>query len=374
MARISIFTHNLAGGGAERMVVNLARGFSEEGHSVEIVLSSAVGPFIEKVPDPVRVHDLGAPRVRGFPVLGSLYPLIRYLRSTEPDVLLSLLSGPNVIAVLATRVANVGNSVIVSERSHLSSAVQGSETVTIKLLPILVQTAYPYADGIVPISEGVASDLTETCSLDRDWMDVIYNPVVTPELFELAEETVDHPWFSNEDFSVVIGVGRLTLAKDFPTLLRAFSQVRVDQEAKLVILGQGDERSTIDEQAASLGIEDDIWLPGFVENPFKYVSRADVFALSSAWEGFGNVLVESLACGTPVVSTDCPSGPAEILEDGRYGPLVHVGDDDALAEAIRNVLDDPIDSDLLRKRASDFTYDQIANQYLDVLLSSESKE
>ncbi|NLO89188.1 MAG: glycosyltransferase, partial [Clostridia bacterium] len=189
--------------------------------------------------------------------------------------------------------------------------------------------------AVVAVSQGVADDLVKTTGLMRELIKVIYNPIVTPELLEKAKESIGHPWFKPGQPPVILSAGRLTAAKDFPTLIHAFARVRAERLARLMILGEGEERPNLESLVRELGLESDVSMPEFVENPYAYMARAAVFVLSSAWEGFGNVLVEAMAVGTPVVSTDCPSGPAEILEGGKWGKLVPVGDVEKLAKALK---------------------------------------
>jgi glycosyltransferase involved in cell wall biosynthesis len=205
-------------------------------------------------------------------------------------------------------------------------------------------------------------------------MTTIYNPVVTAELFKMAREVPDHPWFESGAPPVVLGVGRLARQKDFPTLLQAFARLRSERPVRLMILGQANnQRTTVERQAelralaGKLGVADEVALPGFVHNPYAYMAHAAVFVLSSRFEGLPTVLIEALACGLPVVSTDCPNGPAEILENGKYGALVPVGDAFALAKAISATLDAPPDRGQLRTRALVFTVDQAVEKYEKVL-------
>jgi len=243
-----------------------------------------------------------------------------------------------------------------------------------RFLPPLIRGVYPWADAIVAVSNGVADDLSSTAGIARKRITTIYNPVVTPGLQEKARATLNHPWFAPGSPPVVLGVGRLAAEKDFPTLLKAFARVRAVRKARLMILGEGRERATLEALAHELGVATDVELPGFVDNPFAYMARAAVFVLSAVWEGFGNVVVEAMACGCPVVSTDCPSGPAEIMDGGAYGSLVPVGDDAALAKAILSVLETPPDLERLRARAALFSVDRAADQYLEVLCRSEGIE
>lgn len=365
--RIALFLPNLAGGGAERMFLHLSRGFVEQGYDTDLVLSRMEGPYLEEVPDSVRVVELDAGKMPGYGALGSVRPLREYLNKTCPSALLSAMARVNVVAILAAHLARTSPRVVVSERNHLSSYVAQTDEFGIRSLPWLVRLAYPHADEIIPISEGVADDLTTTANLDRDRMSVIYNPVVTPEITAKASKPIDHEWFRDPNLEVVLGVGSLSTQKDFPTLVRAVARVREELDTKLVVLGEGNQRETVRKAAESAEITDHVHLPGFKPNPYAYMAQADLFALSSRWEGFGNVLVEAMACGTPVVSTDCPSGPAEILCDGEFGPLVQVGREDELADAILATIDNPPSSERLRRRADDFSYKIISKKYIRVL-------
>jgi glycosyltransferase involved in cell wall biosynthesis len=236
-------------------------------------------------------------------------------------------------------------------------------------LPEIVRRTYPRADGIVAVSRGVADDLVTCAGLPADRVLAIPNPIVTPALLRRAEEPPPHPWLLPCNPPVVLAAGRLHPQKDFPTLLRGFAEARRLRPAlRLVLLGEGAERPVLARLAQELGIEEAIFLPGHVDNPYAYMSRAAVFALSSVYEGLPTVLIEALACGAPVVSTDCPSGPAEILENGRFGRLVPVGDWSALAAGILAALDAPDDREARRRRGLDFTSEAVARRYLPVLL------
>ena len=237
-----------------------------------------------------------------------------------------------------------------------------------------MRRGYAAADAVVAVSDGVADDLAALAQLPRGRVRTIHNPVVGPDLARLAAETVEHPWFRAGGPPVVLSVGRLTVQKDHPTLLRAFARLRATRPARLVLLGGAARPERTAEWlaglrglAASLGVAGDVDLPGFVANPYPYMARSALFVLSSAWEGFANVLVEAMACGCPVVSTDCPSGPAEILDRGRYGPLVPVGDAEGLAGAMARVLDGQPDPAGPGRRAGKFTVGRAADAYLEVL-------
>ena len=359
---ICFFLPSLNAGGAERVMLNLARAFAERGLHVDMVLPKADGPYLAQVPQTVRVVDLQAPRV-----LASLPALVRYLRRERPAVLLSATDHANVVVLWARRLARVPDRVVVSVHSTLSITAQHAPQMRGRVMPFFVRRFYPWADKVVAVSKGVAEDLIECTGLPRERIQVIYNPVVTPEINSLAESPLDHPWFVSGKVPVVLGVGRLAAEKDFPTLIRAFARARKQRGARLVILGEGEERPNLEALIRELGLGADVALPGFVDNPYAYMARAAVFVLSSAWEGFGNVLVEAMAVGTPVVSTDCPGGPAEILDGGKYGSLVPVGDVAALAGAVSAALDKTHRAERLKRRAKEFSLERITRQYMEVL-------
>jgi glycosyltransferase involved in cell wall biosynthesis len=334
--RLAIFLPSLAGGGAEKSMLRLAAGIAQRGHPVDLVLSQAQGPYriyLPALPGLVRVVDFGTPRV-----LLSLPALTRYLRRTQPYALLSTLDYANIVALWARRLAGAPARVAVNEQNTISLTSQHSPQRRQRIVPTLVRLFYPWASSIIGNSRGVAEDLARITGLPRDRIQIIYNPVVTSELAEKVKASPDHPWFDNGQIPVVLAVGRLTAQKDFPTLLRAFAEVRRVQPVRLVILGEGPDRPMLEALIRELGMAADVQLPGFVENPYAYMSRASVYVMSSRWEGLPTVLIEALYCGAPVVSTDCPSGPREILADGRYGCLAPLQDPAALAGRITMAL------------------------------------
>jgi len=341
--------------------VNLMQAITERGYPVDLVLVAAEGVFPDQLPPEVRVVDLHAPRV-----LRSIGPLARYLRRERPRVLVSSMGHANLIALWAWRMAGRVTPIIVTEHNTLSQEASRNRSPSGRVWPYLLGTFYPWAARIVAVSRGAADDLARTSGLPRDRIDVIYNPVITPSMLSLIQQVPDHPWFVPGQPPVVLGAGRLTPQKDFRTLLRAFAEVRRRRAARLLILGDGEERSALEALVRELDITSDVMLPGFQENALGYMAGAAVFALSSAWEGLPTVLIEALAAGTHVVSTDCPSGPREILQDGRLGRLVPVGDVVALSAAILEALDTPRRAAPLQALAP-FTRDAAVDNYLRLI-------
>ena len=327
--KLAIFLPSLSGGGAERSMLNLAHGVAERGYPVDLVLAQAKGPYMSLVHKDVRIVDLKASRV-----LASLLALARYLRKEQPKALISALNYANVVAVWARRLARVPTKILVNEQNTVSKSAFNSVRRRQRLVPYFMKYFYPWADYIIGNSKGVAEDLSEVTGLPRQRIDILYNPVVTPEVEEKVHAALHHPWFEPGQLPVILAVGRLTKQKDFPTLIRAFAQVLTNRPARLMILGEGIDRPMLEALVKELGLEDHISLPGFVENPYAYMKRAALYVLSSRWEGLPTVLIEALYCGRPIIATDCPSGPREILAGGQHGVLVPVGDVAALSQAI----------------------------------------
>jgi len=361
--RIALFLPSMRGGGAERVMNLLSCALAERGYSVDLILVMAEGPYLAQVPQSVRVINLKASRV-----IKSLPSLIKYLRSEKPVSMLSALNNANIVALWARSLARVNTRVICSIHNNLSLSLKHSKIKRVQLFPSLIHHFYPLADAIIAVSTGVADDFSKKTRLPRENIKIIYNPVVTPDLYIKSRDVLKHPWFASSNVPVILGVGRLTAQKDFPTLIKAFMYLCKKRPLRLMILGEGEERISLENMVRSFGLESNVSLPGFVDNPFPYMRQASVFVLSSKWEGFGNVLVEAMACGTAVVSTNCPSGPSEILQNGKYGPLVPVEDAELLAKGIQTVLDLPPDPKELCSRATDFSLNDITDKYLKVML------
>ncbi len=361
--RVALFTGSMRGGGAERVMLTLAAGFAERGVDVDLVLVKAEGEYLDMAPEGVRVVDLDSRRT-----LTAVPRFLRYVRRERPVALLSTLLTTDLAALLAKVVYGRRLRVVVRQATMFSAAfdLEGART---RQFMRLARLLMPRADAIVAVSEGAALDLRARVPRAAGKIVTIHNPVVGPGLAEQAAEAVEHPWFGDGE-PVVLAAGRMSAEKDYPTLLRAFAEVARSRPARLVILGQGPEREGLLELAARLGIGERFDLPGFDVNPFRYMARASAFVLSSRYEGFPNVLAQAMACGAPVVSTDCRSGPSEMLEGGKWGRLVPVGDWRAMARAIEATLDDPMPAEALRARASVYSMEASVERYLEVLLGS----
>ncbi|HYC31549.1 MAG TPA: glycosyltransferase [Gemmatimonadales bacterium] len=361
---IAFFLPTVRGGGAQRVVVNLIQGLVDRRRPVDLVLATRTGVFLDQIPPEVRIVDLRAGRL-----IRSLVPLTRYLKRERPRVVVSSMSHANLIALWAARLAGTGTPVVATVHNTMSQSTQGLGRLGGVLEPRLLRAFYPWASSIVAVSEGAADDLARTSGLRRERVSVVYNPVITPEMMAMAARRPDHPWLAPGAPPVILGVGRLTAQKDFPNLIRAFAALRARREARLIILGEGEDRPLLEALIASLGVAHDVSLPGFRPDAMAYMASSALFALSSAWEGLPTVLIEAMAAGARVVSTDCPSGPREILQNGRLGRLVPVGDSGALAEAMERTLAEaalPVPAEAL----TPYTRDAAVDNYLRLIESA----
>lgn len=363
---ICILVYSLRGYGSERVALNLAQGFLKKGLKVDFVIIEFGGEFIKMVPQEAKTIELGVADLKSSSTWKKIRALVKYLRQERPTALVSIYDTIN-LATWAKILAGVSTKIFVDVQNTLSNEFTGNRG---KLKSCLVRLSYPWSDGVIASSQGVAKDLTVFAGISSADISVIYNPVVTPEIFEKAEEPIHHSWFALGELPVILGVGRLSEQKDFSALIKAFAIVRKHRASRLVILGEGLLRTQLEDLVKELGLQQDVGLLGYTENPYAYMAKASVFVLSSKFEGFGNVIVEAMAFGTPIVATDCPSGPSEILDDGKYGRLVAVGNINTLAEAIVETLDKSDRSpeyNTLKSRATEFSVDLIADRYLKVL-------
>jgi len=358
---IAIVLPNLHAGGAERVAIALMHGFRAAGHRVEFVLMQAEGALLEEVPADVRVIDLKATRVRS-----AIRPLIRYFRNTPPRAAQVSMWPLTVGALIAAKVTRASTRVVVSDHTTVSKHL-AAQPVTRRLLGWSVRLFYPWAAARVSVANGVADDFARLSGLPRESFTVIYNPVDGPPDRADPSSHIDDLWGDADDR--IITVGSLKAEKNHRLLLRSFARLRPQGAAKLMIVGSGSLDGELKRLAASLGIADDVIFTGFVAQPWAHYLSADLFVLSSDHEGYPLVLIEAMRCGLRVVSTDCDNGPREILDGGKYGTLVPVGDEAALAAAMAQALDEPHSAEGVTRRADDLSGAEPMNQYLEMMLT-----
>jgi glycosyltransferase involved in cell wall biosynthesis len=365
--KIGIFVSFSGEGGVERMILNLCKGLVHLGCQVDLLpIKSHSEHLSNQLPTGIKVYKIGTNHT-----LSSLPALIRYLKTECPDALLAAKDRANQIAILAKAISGVSTRIVVRMGTTVSAALAGKSRIRKLAWYLPMRLLYRRADDIIAVSHGVAIDLARISGVKHSAMKVVQNPVISNQIFNWAREPVFHPWLNEPGEPVILGIGRLTRQKDFPTLIRAFSQVRKILNCRLIILGEGKDRKIIENLAKKCAVETTVDLPGFVDNPYAYLSRASLFVLSSAWEGSPNVLTEALALGVPSVSTDCPSGPREILQNGMIGQLVPVGNPHSMAKAIQETLSNPPGKILLQSAIREYTVESSSKRYLDVLLNKD---
>lgn len=363
---IAILLPTLACGGTERVVINLIKGLTALNMPVELVLARAEGDFLSDVPAGVKVVDLKTDfgfNIRDKANLKLVSSLVNYFRKSKPDVVLSNLYTFNVLGAIAQKLSGISTNLILVEHNPIFNRDYKPG----RLITTLMSWFYPKVK-VVAVSNGVAQALETNLKLKPGSVKVIYNPVIDQRLRQQANAPLEHSWFQPHQPPVFLAVGRLHLQKNYPLLIRAFALVRQQRPAHLIILGDGEEiQKQLEALIEQLGIGADVSLAGYVANPYAYMSRADIVVLSSRWEGLPTVLIEAMACGCQLVSTDCPYGPEEILAGGKYGRLAPVDDVPALALAMQQAIDAPINPEELRQRAENFSLEQAVEEYRKVM-------
>ncbi len=365
---VSFVIPSLTTGGAEQVTVNIANGLADRGYDVELLLSRVEGELQTQLTSKVEVVSLPPSMGQVFGIATHIPALVHYLRKRQPAALFCHLTHTNVACLVADRIAATDTVVVPTE--HLAFGVPKEPTLKSRIAQWLVPRIYPSAERIVAVSEGVAESIVERTAVGRETISVLYNPVDVKTVRRRAREPVDHEWFADGTVAVALFVGRIEQQKDLETWLRTFRRVYDrNPNARAVVVGEGSRRESVQSSAARMGLADVVSMPGYVNNPYGYMSRADVFLLSSRYEGLPTVLIEALACGCPVVATDCPSGPREILADGTYGRLAPVGDDASLAEAVVETLRNPPRENELRERADEFAPEAVLDGYEQFILT-----
>ncbi|MBC2732961.1 MAG: glycosyltransferase [Desulfobacteraceae bacterium] len=360
--KTALFIPTMDGGGAERVMMLLAKEFSYRGHEVDLIVARAVGPYLKQMPPNVRLVDLKSTKP-----LTAIPALIRYLRKERPSSVLSSLFNANIALLIAKKISGIPVRCVVREANTISYDLRVSRSISAPITAGVIRRCYAWADVVVSLSYGAADDLTATTRFPRNKIKVIYNPIDIKMIHKKANEESTHPWLIDRDIPTILGIGRFCEQKDFSTLIRAFSIVVKYKNAKLIILGDGELRSQLEALVHALNLSDKVELPGFIDNPYQYLSRSSVFVLSSRWEGLGNVLIEALACDVPIIATNCPCGPGEVLQNGKYGRLVPVGDTQALSSEILRVIDDDILRFNKTEALSRFDINNITERFIEVL-------
>lgn len=356
---ITLILPSLRGGGAERVASNLAKGFLARGIHVEMLLLQEKGAMFNQLDNAVQVTFYDRPRV-----LRSLFDLRDYFVQNKPDVVISFLNQTNLVTLLAHKLASSQIPLLLTVHSDISRNIQDSlkERIIIYLSSLFTHRAA----RIIGVSDGVTDSIRR--HLKTNNAETIYNPIDFETIEQKSQGKSPHPWFGQNETPVIVSAGRFVTAKGFDTLIRAFHKLRSKLSAKLIILGEGSLRPDLEALIAEFGLQDDVDLPGYVDNPYIYFSHADLFVMSSRYEGLPSVLIEAMACGLPVIATDCKSGPREILLDGELAPLVPVDDPSAFAEAMARALTEKsINTQATKARAQDFSIENSVDHFLRII-------
>ncbi|MEN8212734.1 MAG: glycosyltransferase [Pseudomonadota bacterium] len=357
---VCLYFPSYGDGGVERMTANLASGLAEAGVKVDFIINHQAAPYLSGLEYSV---NFVTPPDNSSQHLGWL---VDYLNTSQPDVLMTVKDAAGIMAIRAKKRSRAESRIIVRTGTALLSRFGHRGTGVVKrwLKSRKLKRYYQQADGHIAVAFGSRQELHQLIGIPEEAIIVIKNPVITPSLLKLQHETLDHPWFAPSGKSLVMGMGGFRQQKDFTTLIRAFALLHQSRPCRLLLLGKGRQQQRLIQLCRELGIEEDVMFPGFTDNPYPWLKRADLFVLSSLWEGSPNVLTEALASGTPVVATDCQSGPREILQDGKYGELVPLSDPQRMSEAMARTLDHPLNSEQLVEAASEYTLEASTRSYI----------
>lgn len=357
---VCLYFPSYGDGGVERMTANLASGLAETGVTVDFIVNHQTAPYLSGLENKVNFITPLDNKSQDLPWL------VNYLNTSQPDVLMTVKDAAGIMAIRAKKRSRAGTRIIVRTGTALLSRLGHRGTGFVKrwLKTRKLRRYYQQADGHIAVALGSRQELHELIEIPEESIIVIKNPVITPSLLKLQHEAIDHPWFAPSGKPLIMGMGGFRQQKDFSTLIRAFALLHQSRPCQLLLLGKGRQEKRLLQLCRELGIEDDVLFPGFTDNPYPWLKRADLFVLSSLWEGSPNVLTEALALGTPVVATDCQSGPREILQDGKYGELVPLGEPQTMGEAMARTLDNPLGSERLEEAAREYTLEASTRSYI----------
>jgi len=360
---IVLFIPSLRCGGAEKVFINLAEGLQQYNVKPIFFIADASGPFLKNIENKFSIINCNVKHVyQALPYLCS------FIKRYNIPYLLSAMDHTNIISILAQKLVFANTKIFITIHSSLSQRLNNQSTNKERLLFKLTPFFYKYANGIIAVSHGVAMDLVRHTKMPRNKISVIYNPVISTDIYKLSNESTQHPWLKDkEKIPIAIGLGRLVPEKNFSSLIKAIYRVNKVVKCRLILLGDGEERENLIALIDRMGLNDLVSLPGYVSNPYAYIRRASVFVLSSIREGLPTALIEALALGVPVVSTNCPNGPAEILANGRYGILVPVDDIEKMSASIIEILTKRMNFFIPKDWIEQFTIDKVTQSYLKLM-------
>jgi len=368
--KVTLFSPDLDGGGAERITLYIANYLAKKGVEVNLILGQAKGPYLALLDSEIKLIDLNLSDKHV--TLKSLFKLIKHINKEKPDVVFSTLFRANIILSLAKKISKHKPRVVLRHPNMLFPNRKGKESIKGWAIKRMAIKAAEHSDATIVTSRAMNEELYKHISKAvRSKIRIIPNPVPIEEIRKKSKHPIEHSLFFNSDIPTILAVGRFVEQKNFEMLIKAFSMVSKRKNAQLLILGEGPLRAELENLIFQLGLSNTVHLPGFVDNPYAYMGRSSLFVLSSKWEGFPNVLVEAIACGLPVISTNCSGGSREILENGKWGKLVPVNDKDALAEAMLDSLKEK-NYPAVENRAFSFSMENILGKYIELFFPSKN--
>lgn len=365
-ARLAVIIPSLAGGGMERMRIHLIKEWIRQGINIDLVVARRKGPLCDLIPEEVQIFETAGNNSLLFP-----FGLVHYLKKRKPTHILSAANDINAITLLAVKLMGLKSPTVISVHNHLSSELRmekGIKKVKLQIAVWMLRRLIHSSQGVISISKGVEEDLKLQLNLKSSRSHVVYNPVITSETRNLLKEPLNNSPVP-EGVKWILFAGRFVHAKGLDILISAFAQMINDTNAHLVLMGEGPLKPDISERIRKMSLSQRVHLVGYQSNPLPWMREADVFVLPSRHEGLSNVIIEAMASGTQIVATDCPSGPAEILEDGKYGQLVPVENIEALSRALLKSLNSEfrVPTQKLENRSILFTSSRAAELYKYVL-------
>lgn len=358
----------LQGGGIQKSAMRLIAEFLRLDIPVSLMTLDSRGPISKEIPEDCVHIDIGVRRTRQ-----GLWKLIVGLKKHQPEVIISAQTHLNVLLIIARFLAGYPRKLIVVEHITFNEEIIYKGKWSERIRPLLIRFFYPFADKVVAVSPASAKSIYQYAKLKKR-VDVVWNGLDLDKIQKNASQPASHPWVSNGDFRLILGMGRLSRQKNFSDLLRAFASLEPKENYRLLILGEGPEERALLLLASELGIQKYVEFMGFIENPYPFLAQADLFVLPSKWEGFANVVIESLACGTPIVATDCPGGPADILSKQLFAKIVPMDSPREISIAIQEMLTTEIDTSRILAFAKRFTIQNTVQRYLDLIAEIQDKE
>lgn len=356
--KILFILPSLGGGGAERTILNLINNLDRQRFKPQLAVLNLEGEYLDLLRKDIKVFDLKKSRARY-----AILELTKLINKEKPNIVLGTIVQIRILLHFVKKLSR-HKPIFITRCENFQSKTEEN-----RIIKFLSDVSLRTSDYIITISRGIAKDLIEHHDVKEEKIRIIYNPINLENVQKLAKKPLNHPWFLSQE-PVIIAVGRLTKQKGFSYLIKALFLIHPETKAKLVILGQGPEKEKLKELSKQLNIEKEVEFLGFQKNPYRFITQAKVFVLSSLWEGFGNVIIEAMACGCPVVSTNCQSGPSEILENGKYGILVPIANSKSLAGGILKLLDNSkLRKELSekgRQKVKDFDIKKIVKEYQDL--------